>query len=254
MSSNPCQHHVKKEKGIYVAGPQWTDSSPSWVDSRPWIRFSSCWMLWGPLWGSMPTSPPVVYKLQLIFISTPFVCLYPSLKKKATGWIKKNEWTGYIRKGGGGFSKTLMDKETYNIVKKCVVVGLRVSAWDHCKRRGGCQGWPSPSISFLPKGSPTTSKESSPTRQLSRDERKLKNEKTVLDTRLGITKTRKAEGLPNSLTIPHVLSNPLSMLAHSSGLHTHSIPLTKKYIFFQFLLESGMSDTSLSDDFLAKKW
>ena len=173
-------------------------------------------MLWGPLWGSTPTSPPVVYELQLIFISIPSVCLYPSLKKKCDGTNKKKEWTGYTRKGGGGvFNKTLMDKETYNIVKKLAVVGLRVSAWDHCKRRGGCQGWPSPSISFLPKGLPTPSKESSPTRQLSRDERKLKNEKTVLDTRLGITKTRKAEGSPNSLTIPHVLSNPSGMLAHS---------------------------------------
>ena len=69
------------------------------------------------------------------------LCLPISIsKKKSDGMNKKKRMDRLYKKRGGGFSKTLMDKETYNIVKKRVVVGLRVSAWDHCKRRGGCQG------------------------------------------------------------------------------------------------------------------
>ena len=76
---------------------------------------------------------------------------------------------------------------------------------------------------------------------------------SVNDGNKVITDT-KAKDSPDSLMIPHILSNSLGILAHSSGLHTHSILWTKKYLFFQFLLESGMSDTNLSNGFLAKKW
>ena len=52
---------------------------------------------------------------------------------------------------------------------------------------------------------------------------------------------------------PQLSSNLLGMLSHSSGLHTQFVPCTKKYLLFQFLLESGMFDTNLNDGFLAKK-
>ena len=65
---------------------------------------------------------------------------------------------------------------------------------------------------------------------------------------------RDTDDTPNSLTIPQVLLNPSGLPSHFSSLHTHFVPLTKKYLFFQFLLDFGMSDTNLSDDFLAKKW
>ena len=54
---------------------------------------------------------------------------------------------------------------------------------------------------------------------------------------------------PESLMMPQVLSKPLGIVSHSSGRHTQSVPLIKKYLPFQFLLESGISDTSLSDFF-----
>ena len=44
------------------------------------------------------------------------------------------------------------------------------------------------------------------------------------------------------------------MLSYSSGRNIQSILVTKKYMLFQFLLESDMLDTNLSDDILARKW
>ena len=41
-----------------------------------------------------------------------------------------------------------------------------------------------------------------------------------------------SDGLPNLSKTPQVLSNPLGMLAHFSGLHTQSIPCSKKYLLF----------------------
>ena len=43
------------------------------------------------------------------------------------------------------------------------------------------------------------------------------------------------------------------MLSNSSSSHAQSVPYTKKYLFFQFLLESGMSNTNLSDGLLSTK-
>ena len=57
-----------------------------------------------------------------------------------------------------------------------------------------------------------------------------------------------------SLTIPQVLSKPSGIVAYSSGWHTQFVPWTKKYLPFQFLLESGMFDTSFNPFFRAVKW
>ena len=59
---------------------------------------------------------------------------------------------------------------------------------------------------------------------------------------------------PESFTIPQVLSKPWGIVTHSSWWHTQSVPRTKKYLLFQFLLESGISDTSLKSFFQAAKW
>ena len=52
---------------------------------------------------------------------------------------------------------------------------------------------------------------------------------------------------PELSKTPQVLSNPLGILSHSSGLHTQFESCTKKYLPFQSQLELGISDTSLSD-------
>ena len=58
-----------------------------------------------------------------------------------------------------------------------------------------------------------------------------------------------ADDSPDSFRTPKLLSNQSSMLSHSLGLHTQSVPCTKKYLFFEFLLESGMSNTNLNNGF-----
>ena len=57
-----------------------------------------------------------------------------------------------------------------------------------------------------------------------------------------------------SLTIPQVLSKTWGIVAYSSGRYTQSVPWTKKYLPFQFLLESGMLGTSINPFFYTAKW
>ena len=64
----------------------------------------------------------------------------------------------------------------------------------------------------------------------------------------------KTDDTLDSLTMRQVLSNLSGILSYSLGLHTQSVPLTKKYMFFQFVFESDILDTSLSNVFLTKKW
>ena len=58
---------------------------------------------------------------------------------------------------------------------------------------------------------------------------------------------------PKALTSAQVLSKPRGMVIHSSEWHTPSDPSMKKYLLFQLLLESDMSDTSLKSFSRAEK-
>ena len=56
--------------------------------------------------------------------------------------------------------------------------------------------------------------------------------------------------LDNILSIVKPVRHAILLLRSTHPVH----PRNKKYMLFQFLLELGMSNTNLSDNFLAWKW